>query len=814
MTNPPPTTRTLALAGNPNSGKTTLFNALTGLRQKTGNYPGVTVERRIGRMRAGGSEVGGRESEKRPTTHDSRPTTTDIIDLPGTYSLISDSPDERIAVDVLCGNMPGTPKPDAVVIVVDASNLQRNLYLVSQLIEMRLPMLIALNMTDIAERRGTRVDPDVLAEKLGVPVVPIVAHRGIGIDRLKRAIDHAAIPIEPDWPLPAVFKSAVRELATYVDDYAPRASLSPQALAERLIVGEPVGVTLPPDLVASVEAKREMLKQAGVDPMQADVEAHYAWIEQLSHAVSSPHVDLRIRGTAVPAVADASRPNHGRDAHATQKIHLDYAHKPHLTERADRILLHKVWGLLTFALIMGGIFMAIFFAAAPLMDATEGAIGWVGEKIAARMSEGALKDMWTDAIVAGVGGVLVFVPQIAILFGLLAILEDSGYLARAAFLMDRLLSKVGLTGKAFVPLLSGFACAIPGVMAARTIASPRDRLRTIFVLPFMSCSARLPVYALLIGAFFANYAWWIQGSVMLGLYLLGIAAAFATAWVWKSRSREPVSSFILELPIYKIPQWTTVLRVMWANTWAFVSRAGTIIFALSIVLWALMYWPRLPDSKVAELQAAAESSAAFTPGCFPDHQWTVSEARTNYQRLIDDLPEADGSVLRTIEREERRLNAEAAIAELDASIESQLSSAQLRHSIAGRFGHFIEPAIRPLGFDWKMGVGMVGAFGAREVFVSTMGTVYAVGDDDENVEPLAEQMKADTYADGRPVWTPLVAITMLIWFVLAMQCLSTVAIVRRETGTWKWPLLQIAYMNGLAYAICLIVYQVGRALGA
>jgi ferrous iron transport protein B len=457
---------------------------------------------------------------------------------------------------------------------------------------------------------------------------------------------------------------------------------------------------------------------------------------------------------------------------------LEYAPAPSLTERVDRILLHKVWGLLAFALIMAGIFMAIFFAAAPLMDATEGGIGWLGDLVAGWLPEGVLKDLWTDAIVAGVGGVLVFVPQIAILFGLLAILEDSGYLARAAFIMDRVLGKVGLSGKAFVPLLSGFACAIPGIMAARTIASPRDRLRTIFVLPFTSCSARLPVYTLLIGAFFASYAWWVRGGIMLGLYLLGIIAAFATAWAWKARSREAVSSFLMELPSYKVPQASTVARVMLTNTKAFVTKAGTIIFALSVILWATTYWPRLPET--AKDSVSKQAELAF---------WS------------DKSPAADSIMSQWTE-------------ECNSAVETAVASEQLRHSLAGRFGHLIEPVIKPLGFDWKMGVGMVGAFGAREVFVSTMGIVYAAGDSEDDPQPLEQAMQEDKYDNGTNVWRPLVALNMLVWFVLAMQCLSTVAIVKRETGGWKWPLLQLAYMNGLAYGVCLVIYQVGKALGA
>ncbi len=782
--------RTVALAGNPNSGKTTVFNALTGLRQKTGNYPGVTVEKRVGRVRVGGrqSAVGGDGLATSPA--DRPPQTADltVIDLPGTYSLISGSPDEKVAVDVLTGRIAGTEKPDAVIVVVDASNLQRNLYLVSQLIEMQIPMVIALNMMDIAERRGLRVSAELLQQKLGIPVVPVVGHRSRGIDQLKRAIANAAIPLEPDWPLPEIFKRAITELTPEAALHASKAGLSPTALAERLLVGETVHARIPSALSTKVAQKREELMLAGIDPMQADVEAHYIWIDSLATAVTSPVVDLRVRGKTARSMTVPVMP-HERGAHATNGRHaLDYQRKPALTDRADRILLHKVWGLLSFAVIMAGIFVSIFFLADPLMNFVQTGITALGSLVGKILPDGTLKDMWNGAIVAGVGGVLVFIPQIAILFGLLAMLEDSGYLARAAFIMDRLLAKVGLSGKAFVPLLSGFACAIPGVMATRTIASPKDRLRTIFVLPFMSCSARLPVYALLIGAFFAANAWWVRGGIMLGLYLLGIVAAFGTAWIWKARSQEAVTSFIMELPSYKVPQWSTVLRVMWTNTWAFVSRAGTIIFALSIILWAMTYWPRLPEAERQPFEHQIEISNRLLV-------WSEEPA-------VNPIPDMLTSGTSVIARQ----NIQEA--------QSELASAQLRHSFAGRFGHLIEPVIRPMGFDWKMGVGLVGAFAAREVFVSTMGIVYAAGDTEADDTPLREAMMNDTRADGSKVWTPLVAIVMLIWFVLAMQCLSTVAIVKRETGGWKWPLLQLVYMNGLAYVVCVAVYQIGRFFGA
>jgi ferrous iron transport protein B len=793
-----PTNLTIALAGNPNSGKTTLFNSLTGLRQKTGNYPGVTVEKRVGKV-----DVRRQMSDDRRTTtvdssllsEVSTLSSIDLIDLPGTYSLISRSPDEKVAVDVLTGRIEGTPKPDAVVVVVDASNLQRNLYLVTQLIEMGVPMVVALNMMDVAERRGIRVNPQTLQEQLGVPVVPVVGHKGKGIDGLKRAMLKAAISPEPDWPLPEMMKREIDQLMPASIQFADENALLPRAFAERLLVGEALAID--DSTRQLVMAARQRLLTAGIEPMQADVEAHYRWIDGVSRRVTSPVVDLRIRGQNLRNRGLSPLPAaYGQDAPAAlEKPVLDDAPKITLSEKIDRFLLHKAWGLLTFAVVMSGLFMSIFFLADPIMGWIETVIGAAGDGVASLLPDGVLKDLWVDGIVAGVGGVLVFIPQIAILFALLAILEDSGYLARAAFLMDRILAKVGLSGKAFVPMLSAHACAIPAIMATRTMESPRDRLRAIFVLPFLSCSARLPVYALLVGAFFGTQSAWLQGGIVLFLYALGIVAAFATSWVWSRRERTTPTSFILELPGYKFPQWSNVLRVVWTNTWAFVSKAGTIIFALSVILWALTYWPRLPED-------VANSSK--------DAYW-AKQVPTQYFDTVKDTNVilADEISRSSLRKLAESVNSQADLEALDAGAETAVASAQLRHSFAGRFGHFIEPAIKPLGFDWKMGVGLVGAFAAREVFVSTMGIVYAAGDD-EDTEPLAQAMLADTNPDGTKVWTPLVAFTMLIWFVLAMQCLSTLAIVKRETNSWRWPLLQLLYMNGLAYVVCLMVYQIGR----
>ena len=472
--------------------------------------------------------------------------------------------------------------------------------------------------------------------------------------------------------------------------------------------------------------------------MQADIEAHYRWIESVSRSVAVPLDELAAMGNPAPA---------------GDVLPYETPHKRYLTEKVDAILIHKVWGLIIFGLIMATIFVTIFWLAKPIMDGLQDGIKYLGVLITSHLGEGPIKDLLKDGIFAGVGAVVVFVPQIAILFFFLSVLEDSGYLARAAFLMDRLLAKVGLHGKSFIPLLSSFACAIPGIMATRTIEDRKSRLATILIAPFMSCSARLPVYTLLIGTFFVTAGALAQAGIMLALYALGIVAAAGTAWVFKrSLLKGPTPAFILEMPTYKIPQATQVARQVFNNTWSFLAKAGTTIFCLSIVLWAMTYYGA----------SAAEMKNLETNGVD--------------QKIVD--------------------------------------AYRINHSIAGRIGHFMEPALKPLGYDWKMGVGLVGAFAAREVFVSTMGIIYSVGDPGEETADLAKAMRADTYTTGphagKPVWTPLVAVSLLVWFVLAMQCMSTIAIVRRETGGWGWPIFMLVYMNALAYVVALGVYQVGR----
>lgn len=638
---------TIAIAGNPNAGKTTLFNALTGLRHKVANYPGVTVERKSGEWDLG-------------------PRPVNLVDLPGLYSLDATSLDEKIARDVLTGDRADVRRPDVVVAVVDATNLERNLYLVAQLLEFDLPVVVALTMIDIFQKQDHRLDVNRLTKMLGVPVVEVNAKVGQGLDRLAEEVNNAI--------------GTKREM--------------PAGLKTRM--------------------------EGGANP----IFARYGFI---TNVVQSAVV------------------HHDRDAHRR-------------SDRIDKVLTHRFFGLVILVGVLLVIFQAIFSWAALPMDLLDQGVGAFGDLVKNSLPAGMLSDLLVDGIIAGVGGVLVFLPQIILLFLFISVLEDTGYMARAAFLMDRLMSRIGLHGKAFLPLISSFACAIPGIMATRTIESRRDRFATIMIAPFMSCSARLPVYTLMIAAFFAGQT--VLGFIsvgavlMLGMYALGILTAVIVAFVLKRTVlKAPPPPFIMELPPYRMPNLKTVFLNVVERAGLFVKRAGTVILAISIVLWALMYFPR------------TEVSPEITTG----------------------------------------VEANAAVAK---------ESLQLQQSYAGRLGHIIEPVIQPLGFDWKIGVALIASFAAREVLVSTISIIYNVGKDaNEESETLVSAIRTASRPDGTPVWTPLTAVTLMVFFVLAMQCMSTVAVVRRETNTWRWPLFMIGYMSVLAYTAAFLTYQGGKFLG-
>jgi ferrous iron transport protein B len=685
--------RHVAIAGNPNCGKTTIFNALTGLRQKVGNYPGVTVEKKTGRFFGSHGEA------------------MDLLDLPGSYSLQVRSPDEAVARDVLLGRQKDTARPDVIICVVDASNLERNLYLVAQMLELNIPIVVALNMVDVAEKNGVVIDLMALREKLGVPVIPTVGTKGTGLIELRQAVSRSPLPPPPSCAqMPIVLEREVMGLARQLPVAAEVAR--GEALLLLTLHEAALDEITHHDraIIEATKAAQQRLLTAGIDPLSAPVDARYDWIAQICAAAH----------------------HSGNSHHATS-----------ISDRLDGWLTHRVWGWVAFLGMMTLMFLCIFVIAQYPMDWLDAAFGGLAKWVGDHMSEGSdLRSLLTDGVITGVGRVVIFLPQILILYFFLGILEDTGYMARAAFIMDRLMSKAGLHGKSFIPMLSSFACAIPGIMATRTIENRKDRFVTILVAPLMSCSARLPVYTLMIAVLIPEASGLSKAGIMLCMYLVGIVAAFGMAWLFKKKLlKGETPMLLLEMPPYRLPSWKSVALRMWERAGLFLRRAGTVILALSIVIWALVTYPKPSDPAATKSQA-------------------------------------------------------------------------LSQSIAGRMGHAIEPVISPLGYDWKIGIGLIGSFAAREVFVSTMSTVYNVElEDKEKIEPLRDTMQGEKRDDGRPIFTPLVCIGLMVFYVLAMQCISTVAIVRRETNSWRWPLFQIAYMTALAWIGAFIVYQGGKLLG-
>jgi ferrous iron transport protein B len=720
-------TALVALTGNPNCGKTTLFNALTGLRAKVGNYAGVTVERKEGRMLG-----------------TAPPNAITILDLPGTYSLTPQSLDEQISRDILFNRLNEVATPSLVVVVVDASNLERNLYYATQVIELGYPTVIALNMIDVAERQGHHIDADKLSSELDVPVLPIVANLGKGIPELRELILKRARDAqrEADFreklfcELPASAARELDDLEKALDGHHSPVNRRAEAL---LILGDP-RLTDNGAYVGSakdaVVAARNRLEKSGIDWASVSIEGRYARVGKIAR------VTLEDRGAEGEPFSD----------------------------KLDRILTHKFWGLLIFVIIMAIMFQSIFTFARIPMEWIDSGVTWLGDRVAGSMGPGDLRSLLVDGVIKGVGAVVMFLPQICLLFLFIGFLEDTGYMARAAFLMDRLMSKVGLHGKSFIPMLSSFACAIPGIMATRTIETPKDRLVTILVAPLMSCSARLPVYTLLIAACIPDKKvfgfWKLQGITMLCMYLLGIVVALLMAWLFKKtilKGEPPL--LIMELPPYKRPVVRVALRHMWDRSKLFLRRAGTVILGINIILWFMATYPR--HSEIEQQYAQKKASVA-----------------------------SNKQAVEQLDKEEAGEN--------------------LRHSFAGLTGRALEPILKPLGFDWKIGIGIVASFAAREVFVSTMSTVYNIGESESKEQTskiLADTLREQTRPDGSRLYTPLLGITLMVFYVFALQCVSTVAVVRRETNSWKWPIFQWAYMGGLAWFLAFVTYQGGRLLG-
>ena len=680
----------IAVVGGPNSGKSTLFNRLTGLRQRIANYPGVTVEKHVGTLKTDHQKI-------------------ELVDLPGTHGLSAHSFEEQIAIDVIFGRMEGTQPPDAILAVVDATNLYQGLFLVQQLLEIERPVVVALTMFDVAEASGLDIDVDALSSHLGdIPICPVVATTGRGISKLRDVLVDLASQSAPapaeSWP---ELSAAAKQLAGSATVPLRRAEI------ERLLIDGAAGPNrhvlecLGTDAAAEVERHREQL--FGLEPPLAkEARVRYGWVRKVLEDVQK---------SAPPF----------------------YSWRTRLTTWTNR----PIPGTIGLFLVMAIVFQAVFAWATPIMDLIDAATGLLGTAVAAQFGDGAVASLIGDGVIAGVGSVIIFLPQILILFVFIILLEDSGYLARAAYLMDRAMRTVGLSGQSIIPMISSFACAVPGIMATRVIPNRRDRIATILAAPFMTCSARLPVYALLIAAFvparevgFLN----LQGLVLFGLYMFGIVMGILTALLLrKSALRGPKPPFALMLPEFRRPNLRTVLIQLLGRAKVFLYRAGTVIFSVAVVVWALAYYPRATD--------------------------------------IDPL-----------------------------MTENQAAAAQLEQSWLGRAGKFVEPVFEPLGWDWRVSSAVIAGFPAREVVVAVLGTVYAVGDEADEAT-LSERLKSAAWPDGRPVFTLPMVIGLLIFYACCLQCAATIAVIRRETNTWRWPAFAWLYMTAIGYVGALLAYQ-------
>jgi len=684
----------IALSGQPNTGKSTLFNQLTGARQKVANFPGVTVEKKEGFFSAEGKLC-------------------QIVDLPGLYSLDSTSLDEHIASSFVLGTLPGVAAPERIAIVINSLTLERGLYLISQFQDLDIPVVVVLNMMDTAQKSGRQIDLQKLSKVLNVPVVATVASRGEGVAELKQTLVTDTNPVQlSQWPdLPKAVQKVLNKVEVAIEKQGPqlkhRRYWARQVIAHYARYGKLNPEKFPfdvyqPALVNTLEIHTLVLKNA------------WEILSQQRHTWAQTITDLVVKTMSV------------KKKNTPQAV----------TNAIDAVVLNPWAGPLIFLFVMGALFQSIFTWAVPVMDLIAAGVGWVGQMISAVVPSGLLQSFLVDGVVAGAGNVFIFLPQIMMLFGIITILEDSGYLSRASFLLDRLLVRTGMSGKGFIPLLSSFACAIPGIMATRSIEDRKERLITIMVAPLMTCSARLPVYALLIAAFIPAITIGgilnLQGLTFLALYVLGIVGAGFAAWVMKRVWMKKNKSFyVAELPLYRMPNWKNVLHVMIQRGKIFILKAGKIILFCTVVLWFL--------------------------AAFPRHE---------------NLPQGEA----------------------------------LKQSYIGQLGHVIEPVIQPLGFDWKIGIGLISAFAAREVMVSTMGTLYSMSDVDETSVSLKSAMQRDQHPDGRPVFTLAVAMSLLVFFVFAMQCMSTLAITRRETNSWKIPVVMFTYMLVLAYAASWATY--------
>jgi ferrous iron transport protein B len=697
----------IALVGNPNSGKSSLFNALTGLNQNVGNFPGVTVDKKMGQSVL------------------SETATANIIDLPGTYSLYPRREDEWVSYRVLL-QQDKEVQPDIVVLVADASNLKRNLLFASQIIDLKIPMVVALTMLDIAKRKDVTIDVAELERELGVPVIPINPRKNKGITHLKKAIEYTAQQL---------YKAPVR-------DFINNRGLATNAISELK--------ELFPDF-SDYKAIHYLINHE-----------HFKLTDHLQDSIENIEINNTFNHTKIQAEEIVQRYQKIGSILKQSVSEPSTLQRTLFTEKLDDILLHRKWGYVILLLVLFLLFQSVFWMAEYPMTFIEWSFAKAGGWFNRILPDSWWADLFVNGILAGLSGILVFVPQIMILFGLITILEDSGYMARISFLTDKLMRKVGLNGKSVMPMISGFACAVPAIMSARNIENKKERLLTILITPLMSCSARLPVYTILIALVIPKERLLgfigLQGLVMMGLYLLGLVMALVVSYIakWFIRIKEK-SFFILELPVYRSPRWSNIFVTMVNKAKIFVFDAGKVIMVISLILWALSFYG--PEKR---MQAVAE----------------------RYDELIQKNPGSEDLLVK------------------------QKNTELLQNSYAGILGSRIEPVIRPLGYDWKIGIALITSFAAREVFVGTMATLYSVGDDDdENSLMLREKMQQAKRNDGSKVYTLATGLSLMIFYVFAMQCMSTLAIVKRETKTWKWPIIQLIYMTGLAYLMSFIVYQ-------
>ncbi|MFH1017877.1 MAG: ferrous iron transport protein B [Pseudomonadota bacterium] len=716
---------TIALIGNPNTGKTTLFNALTGLSNRVGNYPGVTVEHKIGNLRLSSGPAR-------------------VIDLPGTYSLAARSPDEMIAVDVLLGQQKGERPVDLILAILDSSTLERNLYLLSQLREFALPIVGSLNMMDVAEKQGIRIDTDKLSKKLGMPLIPTQADKGKGIVSLVLAVE-AALEIP-----------SLREL--------PESHFPPEVVreAELLVVNMRNVESIGGRKLSMVEAVRALVDEGGY--------AETRLKKQFGQGFQRVLDDARRRLSAFAPLSRLETEARYRWASAVLEgcVTAPEVRVKTWTDRVDAVVTHRLWGSLTLAIMLGTVFQSIYAWAAPMMNGIATTFDGIAAEAMHLIPAGPVQSLLVDGVIGGVGSVLTFLPQIAILFLFMSVLEDCGYMSRAAFLTDRLFRSVGLTGRSVIPLISCFACAVPGIMATRVIENRRQRLATILVAPLVSCSARLPIYVLLIGAFIPAKAYlggWIglQGLVLFMMHLVGIAVAVPTLWILnRTVLKGPSTPFFMELPSYQWPTWKPVLSRVYSAVREFAVRAGTIIFSMAIVVWALSYYPHPIDIHARYERARSVATASERDILGRDEQGTY-----------------------------------------------------LRQSYLGRLGRVLEPAVRPLGWDWRTGMATLASFPAREVVISTLGIIYNLGSDKASVkESLTAALRNAKREDGSRIFSLAVALSIMVFFALSSQCGATLATIRRETDSFRWPLLTFGYLTSVAYLAALVVYQISHALGA